>query len=47
MTENNEKSKKKSKLKKNENSLRNLWYNIKCPNIYITGVPEGEGRECS
>ena len=26
-------------------SLRDLWDNIKCNNIHITGVPEGEERE--
>ena len=27
-----------------ENSLRDLWDNIKHVNIHIIGVPEGEGR---
>ena len=31
-------------LKRNE-SLRELWDNIKCINIHIIGVPEGEERE--
>ena len=31
-------------MKTNEDSLRDLWDNIKC-NIHIIGVPEGEGRE--
>ena len=31
--------------KKNEDSLRDLWDNIKCTNIHIRGVPEGEERE--
>ena len=31
--------------KKNEDSLRDLWDNIKCTNICIIGVPEGEERE--
>ena len=31
--------------KKNEDSLRDLWDNIKCTNICIIGVPEGEKRE--
>ena len=30
---------------KNENSLRDLWDNIKHNNIHIIGVPEGEERE--
>ena len=32
-------------MKRNEGSLRDLWDNIKCTNIHITGVPEGEERE--
>ena len=31
--------------KKNENSLRDLWDSIKCSNICIIGVSEGEERE--
>ena len=30
---------------KYENSLRDLWDNIKCTNICIIGVSEGEDRE--
>ena len=29
----------------NEDSLRDLWYNIKCTNIHIIGVTEGDERE--
>ena len=32
-------------MKRNENSLRDLWENIKHNNIRIIGVPEGEERE--
>ena len=32
-------------MKKNEDSLRMFWENIKCTNIHIIGVPEGEERE--
>ena len=32
-------------MKRNEDSLRDLWDNIKCTNIHIIGVPEGEERE--
>ena len=32
-------------MKRNEDSLRDLWDNIKPNNIRITGVPEGEERE--
>ena len=30
---------------KNEDSLRDLWNNIKCTNICIIGIIEGEERE--
>ena len=33
------------RLKTNEESLRELWDNVKHTNIHITGVPEGEERE--
>ena len=32
-------------MKRNEDSLRDLWDNIKCNNILIIGVPEGDERE--
>ena len=32
-------------MKRNEDSLRDLWDNFKCNNIHIIGVPEGEERE--
>ena len=32
-------------MKRNEDSLRDLWYNIKCNNIRIIGFPEGQERE--
>ena len=38
-------SKRKKGMKKNEDSIRDLWDNIKCTNIRIIGVPEGEERE--
>ena len=34
-----------NRLKRNEDSPRDLWDNTKCTNIHIIGVPEGEGRE--
>ena len=33
------------RMRRNEDSLRDLWDNIKCTNIRITGVPEGRQRE--
>ena len=33
------------RLKTNEESLREFWDNVKCTNIHIIGVPEGEERE--
>ena len=36
---------KEKRMKRNEDSLRDLWYNIKCTNIHIIGVPEGEERQ--
>ena len=36
---------KENRMKRNEDSLRDLWDNIKCNNICIIGVPEGEERE--
>ena len=38
----NKKTKTKPKKNKNEDSLRDLWGNIKCINICITGAPEEE-----
>ena len=32
-------------IKRNEDSLRDLWDNIKCTNIHIIEVPKGEERE--
>ena len=32
-------------MKRNEDSLRDLWDNVRCTNIRIIGVPEGEERE--
>ena len=36
---------KEKRMKRNEDSLRDLWDNIKCKNIHIIGVPDGEERE--
>ena len=32
-------------MERNEDSLRDLWDNIKCTNILIIGFPEGEEKE--
>ena len=32
-------------MKRNEDSLRDFWDNIKRNNIHVIGVPEGEERE--
>ena len=37
--------KKEKRMKGNEDSVRDLWNNIKHTNIHIIGVPEGEERE--
>ena len=36
---------KEKRMKRNEDSLRNLWDNIKHTNIHIIGVLEGEERQ--
>ena len=36
---------KEKRMKRKEDSLRDLWDNIKCTNIHIIGIPEGEERE--
>ena len=37
--------KREKRLKTNEESLRELWGNVKCTNICIIGVPEGGERK--
>ena len=37
--------KREKRLKTNEESLRELWDNVKLINVHIIGVPEGEERE--
>ena len=37
--------KKKKRIKRNEDNLRDLWDNVKCPNIRIIGVPEEEDKK--
>ena len=36
---------KEERMKRNEDSLRDIWNNIKCNDIHMIGVPEGEERE--
>ena len=46
MVEINETERKKEKrIKRNEDNLRDLWDNVKCPNIRIIGVPEEEDKK--
>ena len=45
MVEINEAGRKKEKrIKRNEDNLRDLWDNVKCPNIQIIGIPEEEDK---
>ena len=37
--------KKKKRIKRNEDNLRDLWDNVKRPNIRIIGVPEEEDKK--
>ena len=46
MLEISEAERKKEKwIKRNEDKLRDLWDNVKCPNIWIIGVPEEEDKK--
>ena len=46
MVEINEAERKKEKrIKRNEDNLRDLWDNVKCPNIRIISVPEKTKRK--
>ena len=37
--------KKEKRIKRNEDNLRDLWDNVKCPNIRIIGVPEEDKKK--
>ena len=37
--------KKEKRIKRNEDNLRDLWYNVKHPNIRIIGVPEEDKKK--
>ena len=39
------KKKKKKRIKRNEDNLRDLWDNVKLPNIQIIGVPEEDNKK--
>ena len=41
----NQRGKKKKRIKRNEDNLRDLWDNVKCPNIQIIGVPEEDTKK--
>ena len=45
MVEINETEKKEKRIKRNEDNLRDLWDNVKCPNIQVIGVPEEEDKK--
>ena len=40
-----QRGKKKKRIKRNEDNLRDLWDNVKRPNIQIIGVPEEEDKK--
>ena len=40
-----QRGKKKNELKEMGTNLRDLWDNVKCPNIRIIGVPEEEDKK--
>ena len=40
-----ERKKEKKRIKRNEDKLRDLWDNVKCPNIWIIRVPEEEDKK--
>ena len=37
--------KKQKRIKRNEDNLRDLWDNVKCPNIRIIGAPEEDKKK--
>ena len=40
-----QRGKKKKRVKRNEDNLRDLWDNVKCPNIPIIRVPEEDKKK--
>ena len=45
MVELYEAERKEKRIKRNEKNLRDLWNNVKCPNIQIIGVPKEEDKK--
>ena len=46
MVEINEAERKKEKrIQRTEDNLRDLWDNVKCPNIQIIGIPEEDEKK--
>ena len=45
MWKNEQGGKKQKRIKRNEDNLRDLWDNVKHPNIRIIGVPEEEDKK--
>ena len=37
--------KKEKRIKRYEDNVRDIWDNVKCPNIWIIGVPEKEDKK--
>ena len=37
--------KKEKRIKRNEDNLRDLWDNVKCPNIRIISIPEEDKKK--
>ena len=42
---NEEERKKEQRIERKEDNLRDLWDNVKCPNIRIIGVPEEDKKK--
>ena len=40
-----QRGKKKKRIRRNEDNLRDLWDNVKCPDIRIIGAPEEEDKK--
>ena len=38
-------SREEKRIKRNEDNLRDLWDNVKCPNIRIIGVPKEDKKK--